>query len=406
MSQNIQNFLQRIKEVNKPYRIARHGRRNGKPIFDEVSAGLTTLSGFDTAEAGKLAQLEVDARATGDQGRTARRALHALRIITVQNYMMASGLFLPRFAESVSLGDDEQARFQRTTMEEVRITRLASATKSDQKSILRNELVSDQAFIQLYRLVSDRVTGPIYDIQRGMLDSALLTVDIAADMTARVDNEIKTLLLSNEGDGSLGFFNNFNFSTGAKADRTLFLHSSVNVANLPLRNYCNLINTSHILDVCNAAMRYCGSFGSGALRGGDLKPTGDIVMASSEVTRYVEQLATTAFGSQISDLENKIQAEGYVSFTYLGLRWNLVPDVTLAKGVCYPVLSKPACYAFFKPGLDAKTQPEDTIDMDINEQGRAGATHLGAYFEETHRINLIKVGFTAANSGAATSLFV
>lgn len=391
-------YQQRLAALNRPARFAFHGVHGQKarePLAARVAAAVAAGKDLTDADFAKMADLEVAARTDP----AARRTLNGLRIIATDNYLMASCNWMPQFANIVNLADDEVPQFQRTTAFEVPIVRLNAAGSARRVSFARNDIYSDQSPVILYRLNSERVEGPVYDAATGMvMESVLKTFDIAADLAAKVDKEVKTLQVS-----SL-FYKDFTF-TGAKADRTLFSHSYVNTSNLPLRNNCNLILTATVIDICNVVLKYCDSFGRGTFRDGDLRPTGTIMVPSSETTRYLTALTAASTFGQVSDLANHMQAEGYITFRYAGVTWVLLPDVTLAPGTCYPVLNKPAVHVFFKPGLDAQVQTPDTVDLEKNIFTRQQGKFMGGYFEERQILNSLKIGYTAANSGAATSLF-
>jgi hypothetical protein len=84
--------------------------------------------------------------------------------------------------------------------------------------------------------------------------------------------------------------------------------------------------------------------------GQPITPTGVILISSKDALDLSEELTPT--GSTNNATADKIIAGDYLEVEWMNRRWKLVPDVTIASGVAYPVLGQPVGDYFSKPSMD------------------------------------------------------
>jgi hypothetical protein len=123
-----------------------------------------------------------------------------------------------------------------------------------------------------------------------------------------------------------------------------------------------------------------------------LRPTGVIFVPSADVEDIaIEILPTSNVNNGVADAV----LANYTSFTYLGVRWTLVPDVTLAPGYAYPVLNRPVGWIWYKPSMDMSGV--DT-NMRKNEESRYQTKVLAMASPEGYRPFALRVKY---DSGVA-----
>jgi hypothetical protein len=92
--------------------------------------------------------------------------------------------------------------------------------------------------------------------------------------------------------------------------------------------------------------------------------------------------------------------QSYTQFDYMGIRWTLVPDVTLPRGVCYPVLNRPVGEVFYKPAFD-----EEFVNTDRrkNWETRSQQKVIQFAVPEPWRVNALRVTYSSAPGAAVPS---
>lgn len=294
------------------------------------------------ADLEKIGKKEAEAR---DVSGRARETNNGLRIITSQNWMVPSLLFTAMFFDTITLQPDEQALYQKRTKGEVPIYTYGKNGKPKRLTLTDSDFYSNGTPLPVKFLTSARVEYPLMDVNRGSIrESALETFDLAVDMAAKVDLEGKTI-------ADAGAYGNFTLS-GARVNRLINAHSRVVTANFPTTNLVAAGNNPKLLDILADVKQYCSAWGTGAWKDGDLMPTGRILIPSGDVKRIWGLSDFSTVSAAKSQLGEKVQAEGWTSFHYLGTDWVLVPDNTLASGSLYVQLNKPVGTLFLKPAFD------------------------------------------------------
>jgi hypothetical protein len=110
------------------------------------------------------------------------------------------------------------------------------------------------------------------------------------------------------------------------------------------------------------------------------------MVPSIDCTDLAEEIEPTSliFPNQVA--ENVLQ--NYSQFTYLGIKWTLVPDVTLTQGLCYPVLNRPIGQVYYKPSMD-----EEIVETNRrkNWETRVQKKVINFTIPEPWRVNALRV---------------
>jgi hypothetical protein len=311
-------------------------------------------------------------------------SLNAMRIQQVLNFIVARPSYATLFGEFINLKDDETVAYQFQSRDEVTVRYIGPKGDVRERQLSSDELVSGGSIVPYKVLSTEKVTYPIYDYQKGRIaDSATKMFDLRRDLDIKIGNLAYALGGSGYGPFTL---------TGAKFARTYMAHSNVNAALLPTTNSIDVTADSggkFGIEVLLATLKYCDSWGDGTFEDGNLRPTGEILVPSNVTT---DMIASLPMNSQITDLANKIQSEGYIQFTYAGITWKLIPDASsqATAGYCYPRLNKPAFTLMFKPGMES-------IRTEIVESENRGSsqivTPIWAYQPEPYKVRQLRVKF-------------
>ena len=316
--------------------------------------------------------------------------LCALRVTTIDNYLRATSNYASYF-RPISLADDENPVLRFSYRHEVACTYLGQdgnvisvrAAKEDKK-----------VYPQLHLLTSQSFGYPIRDIYNGDVSSAAqATVDIGFDLGASYDLKCKTIL-----DTVFGAFT----VTGALLDRTFQANSRVILANLPTTNEIVLADNTTTpgglatckfrLDVIKAIKKYCTQWGA-IFPDGPLAPTGVIYVPSCDASQIMDQFSPTGFYS--AQIANQVLDGDYLAFDFMGQRWLIIPDVTLASGQCYPVLNKPIGELYDKPSWNREyvtpTDPQDRLRKNWEE--RSQTRLIGLATAAPWAVNAIRVTY-------------
>lgn len=328
----------------------------------------------DVSDADK-AQAIIDA--WGDKDK--QQALNELRVETVNNYIRATSNFASLFFQEVSLGESDRPVIQNETSREIDISYLA---QDGRERTVKAVAPQTETMVDLRFLNSDSYGYRVQDIYSGnVTQAALRTVDIAFDLQNKIDAEAKTLL-----DGALGSFT----LTGNKQDRVYVANSRISTGNLPTTNDVTASGTSSStkfrLEVIRTIMKYCDQWGN-AFADGPLRPTGVILVPSIDATDLASEI--TPDGSTSNAVADGVLSN-YSSFTYMGVNWTLVPDVTLTSGKCYPVLNKPVGNLYSKPSMNQEFVETDNRK---NWEERSQRVVFGSAIPSPRKVNALRVTY-------------
>jgi hypothetical protein len=253
-------------------------------------------------------------------------------------------------------------------------------------------------YIDMRELTTDAVGYQIRDINLGpdVAAAAQATVDIAWDMANKVDFEAYTMMTGGQSNTGQSIFGPFNL-TGANLSRTWIPNSRILPDNLPQTNDLVLSDNgtgagqSNLfrLNVIRAIMKYCEQWGN--IWGTPIRPMGMILVPSIDVTDLATEITPTSLLFPNAVAEGLLQ--NYTQFDYMGIRWTLVPDVTLPSGQCYPVLNRPVGEVFYKPSFD-----EEFVDTDRrkNWETRSAQKVIQFTIPEPWRVNALRVTYSGA----------
>lgn len=341
-----------------------------------LDAVFTEALGFadDVAYLKKMGTLMERARNKDPEAAT---ELNALRSTTIELFVRATSNFATLFFNQVTLQPNEQAVYIHSFRNEVNVRYIGQDGDSRQVKAVKAQ---KQVFIDMRELTTDEVVYPIRDINLGpdVNAAAKATVDLAFDMANKVDVLAKTLL-----DTTYGVFT----TTGASLSRTWIPNSRIVSSNLPSTNILTLDDNSGTtkfrLKVIRAILKYCNQWGG--IWNTPLRPTGQILVPSLEVTDLADEILPT--GNTFNAVAQGVLAN-YMQFDYMGTTWTLIPDVTLAAGTCYPVLNQAVGDLYTKPSMD-----EEIVESDRrkNIETRVQKKVLNLAAPEPYRVHTVKV---------------
>jgi hypothetical protein len=320
--------------------------------------------------------------------------LNALRMTTIDLYVRAMSNFIA-FFRPVNLAPNEQAVCMHTFRNPVNVRYMGQDGGVKQVKAVRAQR---PIFIDMRELTTDAVGYQIRDINLGpdVAAAAQATVDIAWDMANKVDFEAYTMMTGGQSNTGQSIFGPFNL-TGANLSRTWIPNNRILPDNLPQTNDLVLSDNgtgagqSNLfrLNVIRAIMKYCEQWGN--IWGTPIRPMGMILVPSIDVTDLATEITPTSLIFPNAVAEGLLQ--NYTQFDYMGIRWTLVPDVTLPSGQCYPVLNRPVGEVFYKPSFD-----EEFVDTDRrkNWETRSAQKVIQFTIPEPWRVNALRVTYSGA----------
>lgn len=340
-----------------------HGRARAFHSFSPNAARtpnlLADLQALQAPEADALAAAKMIQAAWKDKDKA--EELCALRVQQINNYARATTNLSQLLFEEVTLADNEQAAWQNVTQNETTVGMLSQDGVPRQSHVVASQ---GQTLIDLYALATDEVEYSIKDIYTGDVSAAArATLDLGFDLASELDEKAYTLLTASLVNG--GAYGAFDFTNASKHLRTLNLHSRVSADNLPSTNEIKLSSTTAWpyplkangtasgnsqklrFDVPRAAIRYCDRFAG--LWPAPLRPTGVIIAPAIDASDFLDEVDPT--GSTANPIADALM-NNYSQFSFGGINWTIVPDITLPQGICYPVLNKPVGYLYRKPSQD------------------------------------------------------
>ncbi len=361
---------------------------DGMAGLDKVFA--KALEGQTPEQKAKLAALMERARNKDGEAVT---ELNALRSQTIDLYVRAMSNFVS-FFQPVTLQPNEQAVWINTFRNPVNVyymgqdggPRTAKAVKSQK-----------QIFVDMCELHTDEVGYQVRDIQLGtdIASAAQATVDIGWDMANKVDLEAYTLMTGGKSLAAQTVYGSFN-GASKDLDKTWIPNARINTANLPTTNALVLADNgsgqgqsnNFRLAVIRAIMNYCESWAN--VWGSPIRPTGMILIPSSDVADLSNEITPTSLIFPNAVAEGLLN--NFTQFDYMGIRWTLVPDVTLTPGTCYPVLNKPVGVMYLKPSMDEEFTE---TDRKKNWETRSQMKVINFAIPEPWRVNALKVTYSA-----------
>lgn len=352
------------------------------PLGDTVKKALEAIEAGEQDQAAVKASLDLLQRAHAHDP-AAVQSLNALRVDTINNYIYPSMNFGSTFFEVDVLGNADRPVIQNETKQQTSVGYIA-----EDGSPVRFKLLNPQSetLIPLKLLATDEATYRLQDVYNGdVAASSQKNVDVAFDMANQVDQLAYSLFTAALGSG--GVFGAF-VTSGTKQDRVYFPNTRILAANLPTTNVITLANNSNStllrLAACRAILKYCGQWAN-AFADGPLFPTGRLIVPSLDAADLAEEIVPT--GST-----NNAVADGllndYANFSYMGVRWTIVPDNTIAPGTMYPQLNKPVGKLYMKPSQDAVF---DEANPKKNEGSRWMKKVVGFVIPSQHRPRALKV---------------
>lgn len=367
---------------------------------------MTTLAKEVPSEKELAAQI-VDA--WGDKTGNLQRALCAMRVETVSNFIATESMFMSAFFTTQTLADNEEAYVANDTKNEVRVGHIGEDGTPDRVRILKPE---SKTAIALRMITSEIVRYKTMDIYKGNVkDAALKTIDIARDLTFKLDREHYNLLVSALGSGgAFGAFATEQART-AKERRIYLAHSGIITSHLPTTN--DILNgttsgptgdrwTVQYYDAAStnltgfrpAVLRciidYVSSWGNVLPGGGMLSPTNDIIVPSSDIINIGLGLLPQNTDTQNS-LQQQVQDNGYFQLNLLGRNWRFLPDLTIPSGTCYPIFNMKPGISYRKPSWDKEfvTTNEQENWEERSQRKVYGATIISQWRPRAMRIKYI-----------------
>jgi hypothetical protein len=387
LQQNVDNMLKRS--------LALHGTTldaDGNPTsIDKVNKEFLRQLASLTPDPEEQKKIIIEA--WEDKTGTKMRALNAIRLEQVGNYIAAQSTIGSAFFETVTLKDNEEPHFENDSKNEVKIGSLGEDGKPAQVRVTKP---FGRAAVGLAQITSPLVRYKTKDILRGdVSEIAKKTFDIAHDLTFQYDRRLFTLFNSAASAG--GCFGSFSYENGRtnKANRVYLPHSGIVTAHLPASNDFDLTAAANTGGTNDSPIGGLTAFGIGVLRAvlwygdawgnvfpeGRLVPTGEVIVPASDIFSIATDAAPTSDTPQ-NKIEEDINTNGYTSFNYLGRRWKFIADITIAKGTCYPRFNLLPGVAFRKPSMDQEITNTNLIE---HWEERQQALVYGAYIVTQRR---------------------
>lgn len=322
-----------------------NGQGGQEPWMDRVYSRLGAYAKMTPEQESKAVELVKRALNGSDDART---QLNGIRVQEVNNFIYPSANFLP-FFEIVNLGPADRPVIQNTTKLEMHVGYMSQHGKPNSVKL---EHETDEATVALQRLTTDDVWYFTQDIYRGDITAPLRgTYDLAFDMKNQKEANAFDLLTATLANG--GAFGAFDFTDPKKVKHVFKPHSRVRVANLPTTNDILVPGsgpaTKFRFAVFAAIVGY-GAQWADAFVDGPIKPTGDVIISSLDVTHLADEIIPS--GSTNNKVADQLLERGWAMVDYLGNQFRLIADNTLEPGVCYPRYNKPVGWIYGKPSMD------------------------------------------------------
>lgn len=355
---------------------------DGQPLAPQVTKYFDDLLRSTDDPAALKARAEFLARAEKDP--EARQTLAGMRIESFDNYIMASSNFAGMFFNLVNLANDERPVHLNRTRSEIAVHVIGKKSQPKMIKLTRDE---SETMVNLIWLATDKVRFDTVDIYSGSIaDAALATLRMSDDFTNQLDGRCFDLMNSSA-------FGVFTF-TGKKANWTYVANSRIKTANLPSTNELVAPTNKFGFPVLATIVDYCARW-RGALPGGDIMPTGRILLPPTHIKEIAEGVVPV--GASQTAISEEMAAAGYFGVRYLNVNWLFVPDSTLDPDVrkCYPEMNLKAGELYLKPGLDTEyTSAGDYTITSQGEEERWMRKPFGAAFNSVTRPRICRVSYS------------
>jgi len=354
---------------------------------DLQTAVREALEGWDKDAGDPKAAVELVRRAHGGDA-DAAASLNALRVEQINNFIYPSLNFAAAFFQIVELAPADRPVIQNETKQETAVGYIGE-DGSPKRVKLTNPTA--ETLIPLKLLTTEAVGYRLHDVYNGdIAASAQKNVDVAFDMANKMDALAYTLLTASLVNG--GAFGTFTV-TGTKVSRVWVANSRIVTANLPDSNSISLTgngaSTLFRLAAIRAIDNYCNRWAN-CFPDGPLRPTGRVIVPSLDAGGLAEEIVPEGSATKLDnsqDMGNRL-ATNYTSFDYLGTRWMIVPDNTLAAGTAYVQLNKPVGTIYTKPSMD---EVFEEVQRSKNWAERSMQKVVGFAIQAQHRPRVLRV---------------
>lgn len=394
-----QAMMERLKHL-KPFDLP--NTRLAGSIYDSDNAKIAVHAGTlpdivekmsqpftrdEVAHVGKVYKQALDMQSVNNH--EYQRALNALRVTQVDNYIRAMGNWASLFFEEIQLADDERPWFVNTHRTEVDVSYIAENGLPDVKQAVRPQ---KEVPIDLRLVSSEEVEYQIRDIYQGNIDAAAqATFDIAFDLMAKIEDLAKTTL-------HLGY-GTFDTTNDEKLDRVYLANSYIETSNFPTTNELAgsslTANSKLKITFVKEIEKYCQSWGN-VFMDGPIMATGVVICPSSVVTDIFEGLDPTSDLS--APIAQQIMQSNYLSFSYGGKTWMLVGDPTINGNYIYPILNKRYGHCYKKSSWENEyVTPESPQErMRYNREKRSQMRLIGFATSSPWKVNICRYKFRDA----------
>lgn len=293
----------------------------------------------------------------------------------VTNYVLPMS-WAGEFFTVKNLADNEMAYLQFETNSQVRVAKVG------QDGGIRSTYVTkfqSQDQVPLFIIASQKVKWRLWDLLRGnVADENEKLVNIAKDVELELDSRLLTGWLAPS-------IASFTF-TGAPERRTLNLHSSVPVANLPSTNAIGGLTAAGGVNkaVLDAVFAYCSRFANLDLA--DLYPVG-FYYPSRFALSITGDITLTNAAAGTADLAKQVFTRGFID-QYLNRTLAYRPLANLAGKYVYVRTNKPVGTLYRKPNADRMIRK---VDEEENEGSALMRMAFGAVVPEPNRVNVLRI---------------
>jgi len=379
----------------------------GRPLTEVFKGALEIGEEADRDRKESSARMAALINRARNKESDAIQELNELRMEKVDLYVRATSMFTSMMYRTVTLQPNQQSCIETSYRNPVRARYIGMDGGARTVKAVK---ARSQQFIDMKEITTDDVGYPMRDIQQGpdIVAQANATVDLGWDLANKVDLEGFNLLQGGTINGNnygTGVYGNF-VTTGAKLARTYLPHARIITANLPTKNdYANsdlddfggaTDNGLFRLSVIRKIMAHCAAWGN-IFDNKPVRPTGVIFIPSSQVLGLAVEVKPTG-------IVNNPTAEGimsdYLQFDYMGIRWTLVPDVTLPPGRCYPVLNRPIGTMQVKPSMDQEFVESNPRQ---NWETRAATKVVNWYTLEPDRVFALRIAYNNSPTALTTN---
>lgn len=351
----------------------------GKPVdlHTHVSGALKAASkaGPATPEAVELVQRACN----GD--REAQTSLNELRVERINNFVYPQLTFGASYFKIITLGHADRPVISNETKQEIRV---GFISQDGEARCVKLTNPGEETMISLKTLSTEKYGYRLEDIYNGdIANQAEKNYDVAFDLANQIDKLAFELMTASLANG--GVFGAFTL-TGNKVSRVYVPHSRIVTSNLPDSNDLTVPaasgSTDFSLKAIRTVIKYCDQWGG--LVG---RPTGRLIVPAIDATALADEIVPT--GSTNNAVADQM-LNGYTQFDYLGVRWQIYPDITLQPKQFYAVLGKPIGTIYTKPSME---RTFEEINQQKNWGERSMRKVIGFATPSQLRLNALRVRY-------------